>query len=315
MLKAAQPIFRPSGLKLALSLMALVGAFGAGGASAATLVVASDTAQSQLAECANGACEVKTATAFYNPTVVTTSSTAFGFYQGAFNNWNAGNPASGKWNLVAGGDLGAGTALNLYLTAHAADTVNRNDPGNLVGGAQMILSANTLQTSSAYATPTFLDSYRWSQAIYSTYATTQSPANYFGLDVTRACNGSTVSCGPLYPYQYTTSGTSVPGITNGLFYDNPEGPYPSTLFEAQSWITSADYATRTLTVFDGVAWGFGLGATLPNGATVGWAADPADVAEPATLALFGAGLLGLVWLRLAGDPRRIRRAVLLRLHI
>lgn len=309
MLKVAREVFRPSGLTLAVGLTALVGALGAGPAGAATLVVASDTPQSQLADCANGACEVKTATAFYDPTVITTSSPAFGFYQNAFNNWNAGNPATGKWNLVAGGDLGAGTALNLYLTAHAADTVNRNDPGNLVGGAQIILSANKLQTPNAYSTPTFLDSYRWSQAIYSSYATAQSPPNYFGLDVTGACNGSTVSCGPLYPYQYTTSGTSVPGITNGLFYDNPEGPYPSTLFEAQSWITSADYASRTLTVFDGVAWGFGLSATLPNGATVGWAADPADVAEPATLALFGAGLLGLAWLRVAGGVGRIRRVI------
>jgi hypothetical protein len=116
----------------------------------------------------------------------------------------------------------------------------------------------------------------------------------------------------LYPYQYTAPNPSVRGITNGLFYDNPEGPYPSTLFQAQSWITSADYSTRTLTAYDGVAWGFSLTETLaPDGALAATArlADPADLPEPSTLASLMAGIVGLCLIRVISRSAHGREAL------
>jgi hypothetical protein len=275
-------------------------ALGAGGSHAAVLAIDSYVPTSVSTSCAGGSCDTKTSSAVYDPTVITATSDAFGFYQNAFNAWNASNPADQQWTLVRGSDIGASTPLFFSLAAHATDTVNRNDPMNLVAGAQVVISANSLRTAGALTTPTWLENYSWSQAIRSSYTTSEIAARgqtgpFYGLDYTTACDGSGTRCGPLYPYQYTQAMTSVPGVTNGLFYDNPQGPYPAASFEAQSWITSTDEASRTITAYDGIAWGFELSETLAPIGTMAVAAmsDAADLPEPSTLASLAAALIGL----------------------
>jgi hypothetical protein len=275
-------------------------------APALTLAIDADVPSSTTTSCA-GVCDTKSATAFFAPTVITTASPAFGFYQGAFDNWNAGNAPDQRWTLVRGGDLGT-AALYLSLTAHATDTINSNDPLNRVAGAQIAISANSLRTPGALATPTWLDGFTWSQAVHLSYVTPEIAARgitggYYGLDYTTACGVAGVSCGPAYPYQYTTNHPSTPGVVNGLFYDNPQGPYPATAFEAQSWITTIDAADRTITAYDGIDWGFALSETsMPGGPVIpASAATAAAVPEPA-------GMTGWLVALLAVGHLRRRRA-------
>ena len=52
--------------------------------------------------------------------------------------------------------------------------------------------------------------------------------------------------GPLaYPFQYATS----------FFYDKPNRN-ATAIWIGDAYITTANYTTRTLTVYDGVEWGF-----------------------------------------------------------
>ena len=66
----------------------------------------------------------------------------------------------------------------------------------------------------------------------------------FGVD---PYNGG-IFGGPLYPYQYTDES----------FYDFPKAPYDDGFFSGWAMLSKVDYATRTLTTYEGVSYGFDL---------------------------------------------------------
>jgi len=59
---------------------------------------------------------------------------------------------------------------------------------------------------------------------------------------------------PLYPYQHPR-----PGYVDGEFYDKPSRPCPADsviLWVAEMYVTVTNFATTTMTIYDGVEWGF-----------------------------------------------------------
>ena len=79
-------------------------------------------------------------------------------------------------------------------------------------------------------------------------------------------------CDPIYPFQYGTSvagyyakvGSSYYGpLGDDVFYDAPQGLWPDASFEAVTLLSEVDTATDTLTVYQGVEYGFTLTAAEP----------------------------------------------------
>jgi hypothetical protein len=67
-------------------------------------------------------------------------------------------------------------------------------------------------------------------------------------------------CAPAYPIQYG----------NRRLVDLPRGPWPNASFDAYAMVTQIQRATRTLTVYEGIGWGFQLSAQ-PTPEPAAWA--------------------------------------------
>jgi hypothetical protein len=91
---------------------------------------------------------------------------------------------------------------------------------------------------------------RWSQAIFTNHRRGGVEgvwASY--MDVIAGSADPFVWDPPAYPYQYTDS----------QFYDKPSRPCPAGGFirwDGEAYPTAIDYTTQTITVYEGVEWGF-----------------------------------------------------------
>ncbi|MEX2113086.1 MAG: PEPxxWA-CTERM sorting domain-containing protein [Pirellulales bacterium] len=183
------------------------------------------------------------------------------YYQAAWNAWNDAQPAEAKWTLVDGGTL-----TDLALTVSIFDAYS-NHTSHGVGGLEIQVDIDYDGADR--------DELVWSQGLYDNYLLDGSIiAPFYEMDVSTAPG---VWTPPVYPFQYEDE----------RFYDFPKGPFDGAFFEADAFLSKVNYTTRTLTIFDGVEYGFYLYAI--------------EVPEPATWALM---LVGLVLVPLAARQRR-----------
>ena len=177
-------------------------------------------------------------------------------FQDAFNAWCEwnGTACGNGWTL----DNGGGLKGNLNVTVATAQQFN---PGDVVLGGLTI----TINTSGITTLPTVPvgDSLVWSQGLYDNYLNGNVVPPFYEMDIAGgACANGTYStsnnnynggtwCGPAYPYQYTSN----------QFYDQPKATYqpPGTtqkFFDANAYLSVMDPTDKTLTVYDGVSYGF-----------------------------------------------------------
>jgi hypothetical protein len=202
----------------------------------------------------------------------------------AFSTWNAMSAASGgggnDWSLIDGGDL-QGT---FNVTTAAAQQFSDVELGGV-----------TISVSTAGVTlPTLSDPTHqqlvWVQGLYVNYSPSSDSTitPYYAMDT---CNLSNLNCGgpiagggtyfyaPAYPYQYG----------NNHFYDQPKALYeaPGTtqaFFDANAYLAVEDFANAsapTLTVYDGISYGF----------------QDYISPEPGAWLLFGSGFIAILLVR------------------
>lgn len=150
---------------------------------------------------------------------------------------------SGFFQAVMGADYPAwttanGGAINVTFDITQYDAYNDCNPG----GAE--ININYVPGAGAPADIV------WSQAIFTNHrrgGVAGVWASY--MDVIAGSADPNVWDPPVYPYQYTDSS----------FYDKPSRPCPaggSIRWNGEAYATNVDYTTKTLTVYEGVEWGF-----------------------------------------------------------
>src|SRR5262249_9735287 len=128
------------------------------------------------------------------------------------------------------------------------------------------------------------EQYMWAQALFDNYLLNGAlVAPFFEMDVAAAAGcrnafptvgtGQT-ACPPAYPFQYA----------DNHFFDAPTNPVPGAFFAAETFFGEINYTTKTLTLFDGLDYGW------------------INVPQPSTAWLLAAGVAG--WI---GRRRVLRR--------
>ena len=193
----------------------------------------------------------------------------------AFNAWNASLPAGGKWRLVAA-DLSASATIN--VSTYRAFVEEGNNCDEFCGGAEIDITydwGGGANNPLPIRDPARIFPFTalWTQSINTTDKLPGSlPGNPYLDNAPNLPNRQYNP--PAYPFQYAGSD----------FFDKPYREADATWL-GQAFLMKANYRTRTLTVYDGVGWGFSV----------------QDVPEPATLALSGGGVL---WILIYARRRR-----------
>jgi hypothetical protein len=156
------------------------------------------------------------------------------YFQAAWDAWNNAQPVGSEWTLVDGGTL-----ADLGLTVSIFDAASFHGSGH-VGGVEIQVDVDYDGADR--------DDLVWSQGLYDNY--TLGPGGgivppFYEMDVSTAPGTWTP---PVYPFQYNDE----------HFYDFPKAPYESGFFEADAFLSKVNYTTRTLTIYDGVEYGFYL---------------------------------------------------------
>lgn len=179
------------------------------------------------------------------------------YFQDAFDAWNAAQPANAKWTLSSSSFL-IPDALTINVNTFDAQSFHgaNHNPNVGVGGVEV-------QIEWSYGGPEPVDNLYWSQGLFLNY----NPGSYAlvpgfsAMDVASFNNlvvGGNVWDEPWYPYQYVDQS----------YYDFAKAPYDTGFFEADAFLSAVDYDTRTLTVYDGVHFGFYLYAVPEPGTWV-----------------------------------------------
>jgi hypothetical protein len=163
-------------------------------------------------------------------------------FRAGFDAWNATNPANGQWTLVDGTGGGAeGELSGTYdVTTFRAQIFGANS-----GGLTINVNLSGIQNLRA---PGANETLVWAQALYDNYTV---PAGalvnpFFEMDIDTNCVANGNFCPPAYPFQYA----------NDHFYDQPGAPFPNRFFEAEAFLSYVNYNARTLTIYDGIDYGF-----------------------------------------------------------
>lgn len=180
------------------------------------------------------------------PTVVTGAIHAD--FQAAFNSWNNSLPMASQWTLVNGGALNMAAKFDISIyratTTGIVGDLEINvfyTPG--AGDPPGIGNPNNIQPNEAV----------WSQSVFTNQKLMGSlPGNPY-LDNTSPPMSQLGP--PAYPFQYAGS----------VFYDDPSRP-AYAFWYAIAYLSTANFTTRTLTVYEGISWGFTV-ATVPEPST------------------------------------------------
>jgi hypothetical protein len=201
----------------------------------------------------------------FSPMLITDSSTLLNDFSSAFKSWNT----DGTWTLKTA-DLADDAVLT--VTLYRAYVNEGPNCGVTCGGAEIRIS----YIPGANDPPGIIDPQHigdddavWSQAVSTNAKRDPSlPGNPY-LDNAPDTPDRDLTP-PAYPYQYTGSD----------FYDKP-GRDATAIWIGDAYISTTNYTTKTLTLYEGVEWGF---TVVP-------------VPEPSSLLLFAAGGICMVLYR------------------
>lgn len=227
------------------------------------------------------------ATAF-DPVLVGPFGQPFSVFVSAFDSWNNSLPAGSKWtldNLLGpghGGPLSDQATLTVTMNQAFVDTMA--GCGVSCGGTIFAIDYTPgVSDPSSIIDPAHIGSADavWTQDIFTNKKLNPSlPGNPY-LDNPPGIAGADLGP-PAYPFQYTASS----------FYDAPSRD-ATAYWYGVAWISTADYTTRDLTLYSGVAWGFTV--------------VPVPEPPPITLFSFGTVVLLMYRSRLLNHARPVER--------
>ena len=200
------------------------------------------------------------------PDLITTPDTLLNDFTAAFKNWDT----TGAWTLK---EAQLSNTAILDITVYQAYVDQGPGCGVTCGGAEIDI---TYTPGAATDPPAITNTSNirpgnavWSQAIDTNAKRDPSLPGDPYLD--NAPGTPNRNAGPpAYPYQYVGSS----------FYDKP-GRDATAIWIGDAYISTINYRTKTITIYDGVEWGFTV--------------TPAP--EPSTLAMFALGAVGLALYR------------------
>jgi len=179
-------------------------------------------------------------------------------FSSAFDAWDAAN--GDEWMLVNGGMVDVSISAHLGVSANA-DSAGLDPVLFTVSGSQATLSnlvwtqalvVNYSPLTGRLARPEqTLDTFDFSQN-----AAGSNPR--FPKSCVPASSGASPKngafCGPIYPFQYGAESA------NGVdpFIDSPQGDWPNASFDAVALLSTVSQTTHTLTVYQGMSYGFSL---------------------------------------------------------
>jgi hypothetical protein len=248
--------------------------------SAAHAQVISGTATASVCLTLSGTAKNCTDKGFLNKTPVGANSDFIGApevggsttpatFTSAFDAWDAAD--GDVWTLVNGGGVDVsisavigvsasadGAGLNPVLFTLTAPPGGQQILDNLVWTQALVINYSPLKGSLARPEQT-LDTFDFSQN-----AAGSNPK--FPKSCVAASSGASPKngafCGPIYPFQYAAelANDKIDGVPMGVdpFYDAPEGDWPNASFDAVTLLSTVSQATHTLTVYQGVSYGFSL---------------------------------------------------------
>jgi hypothetical protein len=181
----------------------------------------------------------------FTATLEMTTDSLLNDFQSAFDSWNNPMPAASQWTMVKK-DLS--DTAKLTVSTYRAYVNEGANCGVTCGGAEIQIdyTPGAASDPGAIADPNNIGSGDavWSQSIDTSAKRDPSlPGNPY-LDNAPGTAGANLGP-PAYPFQYAGS----------FFYDKP-GRDATAIWTGDAFITTANYTTRTLTVYDGVFWGF-----------------------------------------------------------
>jgi hypothetical protein len=290
-----EDLVKRAGVALTLGLSA----FFAVGTEAVYASVLTETVE--LSSCDNGAYKNCTDTGYVSTTLADANSAFIGSsvvggsiatFTTAFEAWDAAN--GDDWTLANGGTLGL--TINATIGLSASNTVAGLSPVifTLSGASASLLSQLVWTQALVVNYSPLAGSLSTLIETLDTFSLSQNGSNpNFPKSCSNWSNGNggygKTFCGPIYPFQYgsTLSRYTLDGVQLGVdpFYDAPQGDWPNASFEAITLLSTVNMSTRTLTVYQGVEYGFSLDPTIP---------------EPSTWALLLSGFAALGLFRYAG---------------
>lgn len=188
--------------------------------------------------------------AFFDPSTLNAANSGAisPLFQEAFDNWNA--TVNNSWKLASGGALGGYFDVDTFAAEEST--------GWTAGG---VLINVGIRNISGLPSLTADESLVWVQALYVNYDVDSNSIidPVFHLDLASSgcnVNGPNSWCPPAYPYQYPSGSYST-----GLFHDEPSAPYEGlgstqAFFNANTYLAIENTSNHTLTVYDGVCYGF-----------------------------------------------------------
>jgi hypothetical protein len=228
------------------------------------------------------------AAGLFDPTLVSVTGGLLNDFEAAFNSWDNSLAKKKKWTLATA-DLSNTAKLNIttYQAFVQTDPSGENC-GQTCGGAEIMIT----YTPGAASDPPGIRNPKkikpgnavWSQSVDTSDKLAGSlPGNPY-LDNASSIKNRTLGP-PASPFQYAGS----------FFYDAPDRDAPA-IWIGDAFITTANYKTRTLTVYEeGVEWGFTV----------------TSVPEPSAFLLASLGALCLaIYARARLDRKRVRRCLI-----
>jgi hypothetical protein len=201
-------------------------------------------------------------------------------FKRAFDNWNNTLAPDQKWTIVA---ASLSPTAEFDVTTYRAYIGESPRCGANCGGAEMRI----LYTPGADTDPTAITDRNnilptdgvWSQSIRTNKKGAGNlPGNPF-LDG-EAKTARTQLGPPAYSFQYAGS----------RFFDKP-GRVADATWLGQTFLTQANYQTRTLTVYDGIGWGFSIQGVPAGAGAGGGPGNVSAVPEPGSMLLAGIAIL------------------------
>jgi hypothetical protein len=163
-------------------------------------------------------------------------------FRAGFDAWNATNAANAQWTLMDGtGGRAEGELSGTYdVTTFRAQIFGPNSGG-------LTINVNLSGIANLRA-PGPNETLVWAQALFDNYTVPDGALvnPFFEMDIDTSCAANTTFCPPAYPFQFA----------NDHFYDQPRAPFPNRFFEAEAFLSYVDYNARTLTIYDGIDYGF-----------------------------------------------------------